>query len=150
MADYSASTIAKWFLAYNRKIMREEDAEYISNLKLQKLLYYAQGVYSALTGDLLFDDNIVAWRHGPVVESVYHEYKHNGPEGINFSDNFDFSSVDQSARSILETVYDYFGQYSAWKLRDMTHEEKPWGETDLNEVIDTDLIRTYFLEEYVE
>lgn len=45
---------------------------------------------------------------------------------------------------------DYFGQYSAWKLRNMSHEERPWKETVINNTIDPGLIREYFLEVYVE
>lgn len=147
---YTASDIAKWFLAYNRNIMAEGDAEFISNLKLQKLLYYAQGTYYAITGELLFAEPIKAWRHGPVVESVYHEYKSNGANGIDFDEEFDFSRFDPETEGILEEVYNYFGQYSAWKLRNMTHEERPWKETEINDIIDTGLIKDYFLEEYVE
>lgn len=147
---HTASEIAKWFLAYNRKVMLEGDSEYISNLKLQKLLYYAQGTYCAMTGKELFSDPIVAWRHGPVIESVYHEYKSNGSSGIEFNDAFDFSCIDVETENILEEVYDYFGQYSAWKLRNMTHEEDPWKNTALNGIIPIGSIKEYFKREYVE
>ena len=147
---YTASEVAKWFLAYNRKVMEEGDSEFISNLKLQKLLYYAQGTYYAITQQKLFNDPIVAWRHGPVVESVYHEYKVYGSSGIEFKEAFDFDVFDPETTSILEEVYDCFGQYSAWKLRNMTHDERPWKETNLNSVIDAELIKSYFQEEYVE
>ena len=56
---YSALTVAKWFLWYNDKILEEEDADLISNLKLQKLLYYAQGCYLALKNEPLFNEQIV-------------------------------------------------------------------------------------------
>ena len=62
MAKFRAREIAEWFLAWAEDI--EAD---ISNLKLQKLLYYAQGHYLARTGVPLFDDVIQAWAHGPVV-----------------------------------------------------------------------------------
>ncbi len=147
---HTASDIAKWFLAFNRKVMREGDSEYISNLKLQKLLYYAQGTFYAMTGKKLFNDPIVAWRHGPVVVDVYHEYKENGASGIEFDEPFEFSEYNEETNGILEEVYEYFGQYSAWKLRNMTHEERPWKETNLNEEISPEVIRDFFLEEYVE
>ena len=72
----NALDIAKWFLFYNnRVIMTDSDADYISNLKLQKLLYYAQGSFLAIKDIPLFDDNLLAWVHGPVVNEVYQEYK---------------------------------------------------------------------------
>lgn len=147
---YTAGQVAEWFLAHNRKIMAEEDAEYISNLKLQKLLYYAQGTYMAIVDRLLFNDPIVAWRHGPVVESVYHEYKENKSNGIVFGESFDFDIFDLETQNILKEVYDYFGQYSAWKLRNMTHAETPWVNACINGVISNDSIRDYFKKEYVE
>ena len=147
---YPASKIAEWFLAYNRNIMAEEDAEYISNLKLQKLLYYAQGTYLAITGHELFKEPILAWKHGPVVNSVYQEYKGNKANGIVYEKPFDFNEFDPETENILEEVYDCFGQYSAWKLRNMTHSEEPWISTDINEVISNDKIKDYFKREYIE
>lgn len=147
----SALDVAKWFLAYNQTKMIEADAEYISNLKLQKLLYYAQGCFLALNeGEKLFDDDIVAWRHGPVVEAVYHEFKVFGLSGIELDESFDLSKFPSDVELILEDVYIIFGQYSAWKLREMTHQETPWVNTAQNEVISCTLIEKYFAENYVE
>ena len=59
--------------------MSEEDVgDGISNLKLQKLLYYCQGTYLAIKGTPLFEHPIEAWEHGPVVPEVYHQYKEHG------------------------------------------------------------------------
>ena len=74
MAYTTAENVAKWFLIRNAT-EEENGADGISNLKLQKLLYYAQGCTLALKNAPLFDDPIVAWQHGPVVESIYHKYK---------------------------------------------------------------------------
>jgi len=148
---YSASHIAKWFLAYNRSIMNESDADTISNLKLQKLLYYAQGIFLGFNDGIpLFEDPIVAWTHGPVVESVYHEYKGYGSTGIDFDETFDFASVEIEDHNLLIEVYNNFSQYSAWKLRDMTHKERPWIETMRCEEIPKSLIKDFFLEEYIK
>lgn len=148
-AKYSASLIAKWFLYYNYKLIEDEDADYISNLKLQKLLYYAQGSYLALTGKRLFKEDLYAWEHGPVVPEVYREYKINGSRGIEYTKGDYDGSVTEEDESILKQVYEIFGAYSAWGLRDKTHNEAPWKETDINKVIDTELIKNYFLENYV-
>lgn len=146
---HTASEVAKWFLAYNRMNETVTGAEAISNLKLQKLLYYAQGCFLAITGNQLFSDKIVAWQHGPVVETVYQTYKHYGASGIDFTEDFDDSSFTEEEKNILGQVYDLFGQYSAWKLRNMTHEETPWKTTVPNEEISLDSIKAYFKENYV-
>lgn len=147
---HSASDVAKWFLQRNFLQMEAEDAEYISNLKLQKLLYYSQGVYSAITDGRLFDDNLVAWEHGPVVIDVYHEYAKYGARGIEYDkENPPKETYTEEEEGVLEEVYQHFGQYSAWKLRDMTHEERPWKITPRNKVIKLDVIRDFFKEEYV-
>ena len=71
-------------------------------------------------------------------------------DGIDYDENFDFSKFDKKTENILEAVYDNFAQYSAWKLREMTHQETPWQNTPQSEVIDPNLIRDYFEENYVE
>lgn len=149
MSMHTATDVAKWFLAHNRIAAADEGAEFISNLKLQKLLYYAQGCALAVTDEPLFGDEIVAWQHGPVVESVYHAYKSNGSNGIVFEDDFDFSQFTPEENELLEEVYDTFGQYSAWKLRNMTHEETPWLTTPQGAVISTGVIKDYFKREYL-
>jgi uncharacterized phage-associated protein len=145
---HSASDVAKWMLNYNKVQQSEADADFISNLKLQKLLYYAQGCYLAFFDTPLFDDEIIAWAHGPVVESVYHEYKNNGNRGIEqFGRTAENYSTQEQA--VLKTVYEKFGQYSAWGLRNMTHNETPWLETEQNHVILREKIKDYFKENYV-
>lgn len=146
---YTADLIAKWFLARNKCDMNDCDSEAISNLKLQKLLYYAQGCTLALTGEALFNDEIVAWKHGPVIESIYQEYKNNGSCGIEFNEEFNSNDIDISTQNILEEVYQTFGQFSAWKLRDMTHQESPWIETKQSDIINKEKIKKYFMENYI-
>lgn len=129
--------------------MKEGDAEYISHLKLQKLLYYAQGVFLGFYDTVLFEDDLVAWEHGPVVEEVYHEYKSYGKNGIDAEEVYS-EKYTKEEEEVLEIVYNNFAQYSAWRLRNMTHEERPWKETGANGVICTDLIKEFFKEEYVD
>lgn len=145
----SARDIALWFLNHNLSLrdIENEDTDDISNLKLQKLLYYAQGSYLGLYDKPLFDDAIFAWKHGPVVEGVYHEFKQNGSRGIVEFDNAPI--LDDETENVLKQVYDVFGKYSAWGLREMTHNETPWKSTKLNHVIDIELIKEYFKENYV-
>ena len=68
-AKYSAMDIAEWFLWYNnyqKNAQLDKDDSYdvyegITHLKVQKLLYYAEGVYSAVTDSDIFKEKIMAW-----------------------------------------------------------------------------------------
>lgn len=148
---YTAEQIASWFLLYNNLKVEEEGADSITNLKLQKLLYYAQGCYLALENKPLFNDNIVAWKHGPVVECIYNKYSPYGSSGISIEES-DYKNVEDIEKrdcDILEEVYKVFGKYSAWQLRNMTHEESPWKETMQSDIISNDKIKSYFIENYI-
>lgn len=117
----SALDIAEYFIA-----MDSEDE--VSNLKLQKLLYYAQGSFLAIFNKPLFKEHIEAWRHGPVIREVYNYYKEYGSNPIkinNFNGSF-FDSMMIDEKEIIEEVQDIYGSLSAWKLRDMTHQDACW------------------------
>lgn len=145
----SADNVARWFLSRNKVKEINSEPDIISNLKLQKLLYYAQGIHLALWGVPLFDDDIVAWQYGPVVESVYQQYKVNDSNGIKDFDQ-PAENFSEQEEATLQFVQDAFGQFSAWKLADMTHEESPWQDTPRNNIISTDKIKKYFENHYVE
>lgn len=148
---YTAADIASWFLLRNKcDYDTGVSDELISNLKLQKLLYYAQGCVLAITGKPLFDEDFQAWEHGPVVPEIYQMYKGFGRNGIEFNGDENAEKIDSEIKGILEDVYYEFGQYSAWKLRDMTHEELPWKETPKNGIISKESIKKYFEENYIE
>ena len=139
---FNAIDIANYFLSLGS----EEAGDLISNLKLQKLLYYAQGFHLALFGTSLFNDEIEAWAHGPVVASVYRKYKRHGAQGIPVSIDVDFSQYTEETKKLLDEVYSVYGQFSAWKLRDMTHNEPPWKDAykTPNSVIGQDSMSRYF------
>lgn len=133
----SAQLVAEYFLA-----LQDEDAgDTISNLKLQKLLYYAQGFHLAVFGVCLFEDEIEKWTHGPVVPTIYHEYKSHGQNDIPAPTDVDFSEIDTE---FLNEVYNEFGQYSAWKLRNMTHDESPWVDANHGGIISHKSMMDYF------
>jgi uncharacterized phage-associated protein len=123
MSKYTARDVAEYYLTSSTD---KESGDLISNLKLQKLVYYAQGIHLATTGKPLFNDEIVAWVHGPVVKSLYHQYKENGDGPIEPTSNYDIPEFDKDTKQLLDEVYRVLGQYSAWKLREMTHNEIPW------------------------
>ena len=162
---YKAQDIAKWFLYKNyaeqkEKVATNDDYEVydgITHLKLQKLLYNAQGVHLATQGEKLFDDDLEAWEHGPVVREVYDTYCVFGRNAIIIPSTPENDAIvrkiesDVKAKETLDIVYDNFSIYTAWQLREMSHVKNgPWDKTKRNQVIDINLIKQDFEKEVVE
>ncbi len=136
--------VAKYFLS----LADEEAGDFLSNLKLQKLVYYAQGFHLALFNRPLFGNSIEAWTHGPVIPELYHAYKKYGSNAIPRPEDFNLGLFDQETCELLDEVHQVYGQFSAWMLRDMTHEEPPWRQafdpSAPAQVIEHHALRTYF------
>lgn len=148
---HMAKDVAYYFLA----LTNEEDGDLISPLKMQKLVYFAQGFSMVLLGKKLFDESVEAWRHGPVIPSLYREFKQFGDGAIAFPPSgVDLSVFSRDERSLLDEVYKVYGQYSAWRLREITHQEGPWkdcyidGKRDI--VIPDEEIKKYFKTQIVD
>ena len=73
--SYQAIDIANKLLT---RAKREENGELMSNLKLQKMLYYEQGFHLAYFDTPLFKDEIEAWMYGPVIPAVYEHFRSSG------------------------------------------------------------------------
>lgn len=148
MEQFKARQIAEWFVAWADET---DDAE-ITQLKLQKLLYYAKGLHMRNSDGLpLFPERMEAWAHGPVVVDVYHDVKRYGKLPIDpdefISDDFDWDDYRDVERDLIE-VWDKYGPYSAWALRNKTHTESPWKKNFVEgkrglEITDADL-KNYF------
>ncbi len=95
----------------------------ISNLKLQKLLYYSQAWYLAIFRKPLFDEEIEAWVHGPVVPQVFRRYRVCRWSPIPRGDTV---GVSTEVCRHLDEVWKAYGEYNAYELERMTHSEKPW------------------------
>jgi len=121
-APYSAGDIANWFLG----AIDREAGDAITHLKLQKLVYYAQAWSLALPerNRPLFDEDIQAWAHGPVAESVFHQFKGSGWEALPAPEAMPNVTEDDAAH--LREILNVFGEYSAKQLERMTHNEDPW------------------------
>lgn len=127
------------------KIISKTDLEHgdtISNLKLQKMMYYQQGFHLAYFGTPLFDEDIVAWQYGPVVPSVYQEYK--SFESNSISTSKEGISLSDDEEELFNNVYEEYSQFSAVALMKMTHEESPWKTTEINSVISRDKMAAFF------
>ena len=138
--SHSSLHIANAFLS----LSEPDKGDIISNLKIQKLLYYVQGYHLALYGERIFNEDIYAWQYGPVVQEVYHEFKQFGSNAIPVPADFDFDTFNENQLDLITEVNSLYGQYSAVKLMEMTHNETPWQNTPINEIISDDLLREYF------
>lgn len=129
-SPYTAGQIAEYLL-WRTSQERPEDPDYLTPLKLQKLLYYIQGWALATTGVTLFSDGFEAWREGPVVPAVYGHYKRFGKSPIT-----DIAEappeLDGPTRELIEHVWDRYKHYSAFGLSAMTHDEPPWRDARRN------------------
>jgi len=146
---YAASDVAN----YLRSLTNEEEGDLLSNLKLQKLCYYVQGVSVAVRDVPLFEEQIEAWQHGPVVPELYHEYSDFGSGNIPSPKDFDPSIFSKADIGLINDVYDHYAQFSAWKLRNMTHAESPWINAYKNStcrVITIEALRGFFSQEIEE
>lgn len=144
---HQAIDIANYFLS----LVDLEAGDSMSNLKLQKLLYYAQGAHLAITARPLFADAIVAWEHGPVIPDLYHHFKRYGADPIpSPEEGIDLERYSPETREILDDVFEVYGQFSPWKLRNMTREEQPWKDTPINSKISHEALRNFFVTRLVE
>lgn len=134
-----AHDVAKYFVS----VVDEEAGDSISNLKLQKLLYYAQGAYLALYDEPLFPEPIEAWMHGPVVPEVYRHYRKFGAGPIPV-DRINLQEYPARVREVLDEVNTVYGQFTASKLRAMTHLEPPWLNTPQREEISIESMKEFF------
>lgn len=132
--------VANYFLAN----VDAEAGDNISNLKLQKLVYYAQGLFIANQGELLFSEAIEAWDYGPVVPGLYRTYRFRGARSIEPPDQFRIEDYAPEVRELLDVVLDIYGQYSTSKLMRMTHKEPPWRDTPWNEEITPEVLGKFF------
>ena len=128
-ADLDPMLVAAYFIAIDEL---REDAD-VTQLKLHKLLYFAQANYLASTGYRLFASDIEAFEHGPVVEEIRPHFKQYGRQIIVSADDAVAHNATQDAKELpldviefLDAVWQRFGQRSASELRQISHDDAPW------------------------
>jgi uncharacterized phage-associated protein len=132
-SQYSPASIANYML-------RQSFLENIplTPMKLIKLVYISYGWHLAFIGNKLFDEKIQAWKYGPVIPSLYHEFKRFGKDIIDdYSHDFDEKTgeltmpktVDDFSRTakVLYIVWETYKNYSGFELSEITHKpNSPW------------------------
>ena len=155
---YDAKAVANFFLD-----LAKEEKKNISPMKLQKLLFFAHGWNLALFDEPLIADAIEAWQFGPVVPSIYHEFKHLRSGAISSRamsldlENFKMfepclPSEATQTKALLKRIWEAYGGMSAIDLSNLTHADgSPWalavakfGANTRRVPINDESIRTYF------
>lgn len=96
----------------------------ITNLALQKILYYVQMFYMAIYKNYAFNSSCNAWEYGPVFGSIYYKYKKFGKNII--IDETPQNELDEDLKNTIDNVLKYFGCYTGLVLKSFTHQEEPW------------------------
>lgn len=159
----NASICANFFLEQSNK-----EGLPLTLMKLLKMVYIAHGWSLAiLNKGILENEKVKAWQHGPVIESLYHEFKHFKNKPISgwsqstiedtdigfevetlFLEKIDIENKENLLK-IFQTVWDSYKNYSAWGIVQKTHEKgTPWEQTYSEEkrglIIEDELIQTYY------
>jgi len=136
----TATDVAEYFLT----IVDRENGDTLTNLKIQKLLYYSQGFALAIHRMPLFEQKIIAWNLGPVVLEVYEQYKEFGVDAIPAPKSFNIEKYSPDTIELLNEVFEVYGQFSATALVNMTHEEAPWKTTKTHAEIEHKKLQNFF------
>jgi len=161
---YSTAAIANSFLR-----LAFASNKSITPMKIQKLVYLAQGYSLVMRDSSLIDELFEAWRFGPVLPSIYHTCKKYGNKPISDyikEEGYDSSSIrrtipilkDPQVAEIINFVWESYGSTDALELSNWTHEKKgPWdvvieqkGGRFKNQTIDNELIKNYFRDRMVD
>ena len=140
MNRYVALAVAKYILSLQP----------MTNLRLQKTLYFIQVAFLLTRERGIFDDEIEAWQYGPVVPSVYNEYKYSSRNILTYNREMeielfetfrnlgitneniieevdrldrDFESVD-----LIQEMLGRLENFTDWQLVEKTHTYAIWQE----------------------
>ena len=118
MAETTANAVADYIIRFYH-----EHGDLITNLKLQKLVYYAQAWYLSLYEKPLFNEEFQAWISGPVQAELYARFK-----------TYQWNPISEHNKTVLpehieehlQEIIQVYGKYEAYYLERMTHAEEPW------------------------
>ncbi|MGZ4135557.1 MAG: Panacea domain-containing protein [Tumebacillaceae bacterium] len=133
---------------YFRARIDYEAGDNITPLKLQKLCYYAQAWHATWNqGERLFEEDFEHWDHGPANHALFNKYRDYKWQPIDPSDLSEYDPAETFTLQQLESlaeVWDAYGDYSAKRLENLTHQEDPWLNTAPNETITVEAMVEYY------
>lgn len=159
---YTSKAIANKFI----ELAKLEERSDLSPMKLQKLVYYAHAWFMAFTDKELIKEEVQAWKFGPVIPDIYHEFKDLGNSNItSFATELEFEEsklklikpvvdeTDENANAIINEVWRVYKGLTPVQLSNATHaKDSPWevvasnyeGELPKNIEIPNSLIKEIF------
>lgn len=167
---YDPKAIANYFLA-----IANAQGQTLSPLKIQKLVYFANGCHLAIKDVPLINEQVEAWAYSPVIPSLYREFRRYGDQPVtepatvlsyDSEDPFDSNACETVptlddrpadapfSRTLLDRIWEIYGDYSAIQLSNLTHQDgAPWhqvsmryhGEIPRGTDIPPEVIRDYFV-----
>ena len=159
---YRVLDVCRYIINYSNK----EDYG-VSNLKLQKLLYFIQVYFlmNSKNNEPCFSERIEAWDFGPVVPVAYHEYKQYGSTDIPSVESYidfdvddpwsasmtkyDEACISDEDKNLINAVVTKLADFSATDLVNITHNQAPWKDVYAqyeNNEITISSMRKYFSE----
>lgn len=140
---YSAYDVAHYIIQKFNEMNKA-----ISNLKLQKVLYFIQAEFLVDINKPCFFEEIEAWDFGPVVPTVYRKYKIYGSANIPFNSYEKKIFFLENDRKRIDEMIEQCSNFSASALVEITHRQSPWIESykkGRNSVITRESIRSFFM-----
>ncbi len=136
-----------------------EEGKKITPLQLQKLTYIAHGWNLAIYDEPLLNESVRAWKYGPVIPSLYQEFKRFGDNPIDEAaqvliDDILFPAplpTDSDTNALLKKIWEVYGGLTAYQLSNLTHQSgTPWDKvsrkgTHINKEIPDNVIRNHYL-----
>ena len=120
----TAAAVANYFI----KKALEEGVE-LTPMQLIKLVYLAHGWHLGLSGEPLIAERVEAWKYGPVIKSLYHQFKHYGGRGLDEDALIPNTTLLEPLRleGFLDAVWWRYGRLSGLQLSTLTHQtDSPW------------------------
>ncbi|WP_395476457.1 Panacea domain-containing protein [Rickettsia endosymbiont of Pantilius tunicatus] len=118
----SCFDVANYFLV----LVDREAGDTITQLKLQKLIYFAQGIHLALFNKPFFEEEIEAWKHGPVAPKLRIPFGNLQDGPIAAPGEMDFDIYTQQQKNLIYKIYSIYGEHTAGYLRNLTHQHSIW------------------------
>lgn len=125
--SYGAIKVGQYIIKYSN-----ENNLNISNLKLQKLLYFIQSHFLVQKNEICFTDEIKACDLGPIIQSVYNEYKHFGAGNIPcvfISYDISKGDIKENDRKLIDEVIDEFSTFTSSEMMEIIKGQDPWIKT---------------------